>query len=181
MEDILKELKRVSFGEKLAEARKAKKLSMRKLALMSGLSATYISYLERGKQGPPSLETTIKLAEVLECDTDEFLAEAGHVSEEVSKAYQKNPKEVSEAARDSFTNKGLGIVLGIALLFLAMKGGLNFEDEELPEPEEAFKQLKEAYLEDEIPIDKEKEYFDYCKTILKCWKIDLEQREKESK
>ena len=181
MTDIWKDLYRISFGEALAEKRKAKKLSIRKLSALAGISASYLSYIERGIHGPPSMEVTIQLAEALEADKDELLAKAGHVSEEVSKAYQKNPKEVSEAARESFANKGLGIVLGIALLFLAMKGGLDFEDEELPEPEEAFKQLKEAYLEDDSSIEKEKEYFEYCKAILGHWKTDLEIRDKESK
>jgi transcriptional regulator with XRE-family HTH domain len=183
MTDIWKDLYKVSFGKALAEKRKAKKLSIRKLSALAGISASYLSYIERGIHGPPSMAVTIQLAEALKADKDELLAKAGHVSEEVSKAYQKNPKEVSEAARDSFEKKGLGVILGIALLLVALNGGLDFgdEEEELPEPEEAFKELKENYLTDDTSPEKEKEYFDYCTALIKCWKNDMKQRDKEKK
>ena len=166
-----------SFGKFLAEQRKNKKLSIRKLSAIAGISASYLSYIERGIHGPPSMEVTKELAKALEADEDEFLAKAGYVSREVSEAFEKNPKEVSGAFRKTSSDSNFGFLLALIVLALVMRND-SIINEELPEPEEAYKQLKESFLTDDVSITDEREFFDFCSSIITCWKSDLEQKEK---
>ena len=55
-----------NFSEKIKEARKAKRLSRRKLAEQSNVSEIAIYYIENGKT--PSLRTLLKICEVLGFD-----------------------------------------------------------------------------------------------------------------
>src|SRR5512132_2962099 len=54
----------VNIGERLRELREARNISMRALATRSGLSATALSMIERGKASP-SVSTLYKLADAL--------------------------------------------------------------------------------------------------------------------
>jgi transcriptional regulator with XRE-family HTH domain len=55
----------VDVGDRLRELREERKLSMRALARMSGLSANALSMIERGKS-TPSVSTLYKLAEAMQ-------------------------------------------------------------------------------------------------------------------
>ena len=55
-----------NFSEKIKEARKAKRLSRRKLAEQSNVSEIAIYYIENGKT--PSLRTLLKICEALGFD-----------------------------------------------------------------------------------------------------------------
>ena len=180
MTDIWKDLYKKSFGEKLKKARAAKSFSIRKVSSLTGISASYLSYIERGIHGPPSMEVIDKLVVALNADKDELIAAAGYVSREVSEAYQKNPKGISGAAKKSNSSTGFGIFLGFLLLALLLNSDKD-ESEELPEPKEAYEQLKKSYLDDDSSITKEREYFEYCTAVMKHWKDDLEKREKKTK
>ena len=61
-----------AVGVRIREARKAQRMTQDKLAAVLGMSAPHISALERGVK-PPSLETLIQIANVLEVSADMLL------------------------------------------------------------------------------------------------------------
>jgi transcriptional regulator with XRE-family HTH domain len=62
---------RIRFGKQLRQIRRVKDITQEKLAEEIGVSAEFISNMERGKAAP-SFETLEKLARVLETDIQEF-------------------------------------------------------------------------------------------------------------
>lgn len=54
------------LGSRIRRLRKRKKLTLFKLAVLSGLSPTFISDLERGSQRNITLTTLLKMAEALD-------------------------------------------------------------------------------------------------------------------
>lgn len=66
-----------TFGQILYEARKAKRLTLRKLGQLVGLSPSFLSEIERGKRLPPKDEENIRdIAIVLNVNQDKFLESA---------------------------------------------------------------------------------------------------------
>jgi transcriptional regulator with XRE-family HTH domain len=63
----------VNVGERLRELREARNISMRTLAVRSGLSANALSMIERGKASP-SVSTLYKLADALGVSITAFFA-----------------------------------------------------------------------------------------------------------
>jgi len=62
------------FGESLAKARRAKRITLRKLSKLVGLSPSFLSELEKGRRFPPKDEEKIRdLALVLNVEEDEFV------------------------------------------------------------------------------------------------------------
>lgn len=62
------------FGEALAMARGVKKITLRKLGQLVGLSPSFLSELEKGRRFPPKDEEKIRdLALVLNIDQDELM------------------------------------------------------------------------------------------------------------
>lgn len=59
------------FGKRLRYLRRSRDLSQEQLAESIGLSAAFISLLERGTSSP-SLETIVKLAEALDVEVGEL-------------------------------------------------------------------------------------------------------------
>lgn len=59
----------------LAKARKQRGLSMNRLAEMTGLSLTIVSYVERGLRNP-TLDTLLRLTGALEVDLGSLIQEA---------------------------------------------------------------------------------------------------------
>lgn len=64
----------VNVGNRLRELREERKISMRGLAVRSGLSANALSMIERGKTSP-SVSTLYKLSEALGVDITAFFGE----------------------------------------------------------------------------------------------------------
>lgn len=62
----------LAFGERLREAREAKKLSQADLAERTGLQPSAISHFETGRRAP-SFDNLRKLADALEVSTDYLL------------------------------------------------------------------------------------------------------------
>jgi transcriptional regulator with XRE-family HTH domain len=73
--------------------------SVRKLAAMLDIQPSYISKIEREEVKPPSEETIIRLAKVLEVDADVLLALAGKVSAEVRSIILKRPQLFADLLR----------------------------------------------------------------------------------
>lgn len=63
----------VAVGRKIQELRLARGLSLSALAERAGVSKGYVSQLEAGEQGNPSLETLKKVANALEVTLGELL------------------------------------------------------------------------------------------------------------
>lgn len=65
------------FGEILAEARKQRRITLRKLGNLVGLSPSFLSEMEKGRRLPPKDETKIQdLALILNLNQEKFLEEA---------------------------------------------------------------------------------------------------------
>ncbi|MEN9406609.1 MAG: hypothetical protein RLZ12_893 [Bacillota bacterium] len=67
------------FGIYLKELREAVQLSIGELSRLSGVSQPYLSQIENGHRGIPSIEVLKKLVEPLKVDYKEFLAKAGYL------------------------------------------------------------------------------------------------------
>ena len=63
-----------SIGSRIKQYRIQAKMSQSKLAELSGLSTKYVSALERSEK-PPSLETLINIANVLDISADMLLCD----------------------------------------------------------------------------------------------------------
>jgi len=83
----------MKFGTKLRALRERREMGLREFAKEAGLSPTYVSRVENGKENAPKkVETLLKLAEALGEDPDYFLACAGVISPEVRKRMQRSPR-----------------------------------------------------------------------------------------
>ena len=61
---------RVKFGALIRKARQAKKIGLRKMAGMIGVSPTYLSKIERNELPPPAEDKVKAIAKIIECDAD---------------------------------------------------------------------------------------------------------------
>jgi len=73
--------------------------SVRKMAAMLDIQPSYISKIEREEVKPPSEETIIRLAQVLEVDQDVLLALAGKVSADLRGIIVKRPQLFADLLR----------------------------------------------------------------------------------
>jgi transcriptional regulator with XRE-family HTH domain len=86
---------RKTFGSMVRSLRETNGLKLRFLAEQTGISATYLSMLERNHNTtPPSEKVVFKLADVLGYDRDELLALTGRISTKVEKIILRHPREV---------------------------------------------------------------------------------------
>lgn len=66
-----------AFGARIRALRRSRKLTQRQVAEQLPMSPGNLSRLENGEHGPPSDEVIVKLADVLDADSDELLRLAG--------------------------------------------------------------------------------------------------------
>lgn len=69
------------FGKYLKQLRMSLNLSIRQLALCSGVSNSYISQIENGKRGIPNPEILKKLAPHLKVSYNELMQKAGYIDD----------------------------------------------------------------------------------------------------
>ena len=81
------------IGQFIRKRREAQDMSLSQLCRMIGVSQTYGSYIENGKV-PPSPAFLVKAAAVLGIDSDELLARAGKLADDVRAYIQKHPEAV---------------------------------------------------------------------------------------
>ena len=94
--------KQKHFGEVLREARIAKGYSLRKFAEKVGISPTYLSLVEQGKvESPPTADRVKKMAELLDENSDEWIALAGRVPDDLPEIIQQQPTEMPELLREA--------------------------------------------------------------------------------
>lgn len=72
----------MEFREQLRKWREAKKLSLRKLDELSGVSHVYLSQIEIGNRGVPSPDVLKKLADPLGVSYRELMRAAGYLGED---------------------------------------------------------------------------------------------------
>lgn len=73
--------------------------SVRKLAAQLGVQPSYLSKVEREEVAPPSEETIVRLAGLLQEDPDVLLALAGKVSADLRQVILKRPRLFAELLR----------------------------------------------------------------------------------
>ncbi len=84
----------MTFGQKIRELRKAKNLSQRDLATKAKVNFSYVSKIENEKLDfgdYPSEDLILKLARILDADTDGLLILAKKVPESVKKRVFQRP------------------------------------------------------------------------------------------
>lgn len=76
-----------TFGQFLQQLRRKKGLTQKEVALRLGIEPTYLSKVENDVAGFSSLseESLVKLAAVLEADSDEMMARAGKIPSDVKR------------------------------------------------------------------------------------------------
>jgi transcriptional regulator with XRE-family HTH domain len=82
-----------ALGTYLHSARKERRLSLKKVERLAGVSNAYLSQLERGRRNPPHPDILKKLARVYEVPLNELLAAAGYLEKE-----EGNPRREIEQA-----------------------------------------------------------------------------------
>jgi transcriptional regulator with XRE-family HTH domain len=92
------------FGAFIRREREAREIGLREMAKMIGVSPTYLSKVERDEFPPPAEDKVRKIAEIIECDTDDLLARAGRVSSDISDIIKRRPVELTALLR---TTRGM--------------------------------------------------------------------------
>ena len=71
-----------AIGQRIKQAREAKRLTQEQLAEKVGLSASHISVIERGIKSP-RLETLVEILNILKVDANSILSDVLSVSNEI--------------------------------------------------------------------------------------------------
>jgi transcriptional regulator with XRE-family HTH domain len=79
------------FGTFIRRGREDKKIGLREMAKMIGVSATYLSKVERDEFPPPTEERVKAIAKIIDCDADDLLARAGRVATDISDIIKRHP------------------------------------------------------------------------------------------
>lgn len=92
------------FGKRLRDLREARlradpSFTLRQFATAVGISATFLSKVERGEFDPPAADKIMKMAELLNVDADELLALAGRVDPELNEIIRANPTVLPDLLR----------------------------------------------------------------------------------
>jgi transcriptional regulator with XRE-family HTH domain len=93
-----------AFGENIRALREYRSetdasFSLRQVANRCGITAAYLSRVERGEVAPPGEETLLKLAHELGQDADVMLAMAGKISAELQSIILARPQLFAELIR----------------------------------------------------------------------------------
>lgn len=89
------------FGKMLKDLRRSKRMTQRKLAEEVGINFTYISKIENGAE-PPSEEVILRIAEVLDADSEKMMLAAKKVPQEMRKTIEE--EELAAAFLRSIPN-----------------------------------------------------------------------------
>ncbi len=92
------------FGATVRREREKLEIGLREMAKKIGVSATYLSKIERDEFPPPAEDKVRKIAKILGRDVDQLLALAGRVSSDLSDIIRERPRELAALLR---TAKGL--------------------------------------------------------------------------
>ena len=92
------------FGAFIRQKRQARKLGLREMAKMIGISPTYLSKCERDEFNPPAEDKVRQIATIFGCDADDLLARANRVSTDITDIIKHHPVELTALLR---TAKGM--------------------------------------------------------------------------
>lgn len=87
------------FGEYIRKLRDDKEITLRKFAQMVGISATYLSKVERGEFPAPAEDKVKAMAKILGINADELLGLAGKVASDLPDIIRENPEEMATFLR----------------------------------------------------------------------------------
>ena len=87
------------FGATIRELREKRRIGLRQFARMIGVSATYVSKIERGEMPPPAEDRVKEIARLLDQDPDELLALAGKVASDLNEIIRSHPREMASFLR----------------------------------------------------------------------------------
>ena len=82
----------MTFGQRLRQLRLERKINQRDLAAQVGIDFTYLSKIENERMPPPAEATILKIANVLEADSDELLRLAQKVPTDIKPLIAKRPE-----------------------------------------------------------------------------------------
>lgn len=85
----------------LRERRLARGFGLREFAGLVGVSSTYISQLEQENIDPPTAERAAKMAEILGENSDEWIAHAGRVPNDLEGIIQNQPIVIPALLREA--------------------------------------------------------------------------------
>jgi transcriptional regulator with XRE-family HTH domain len=89
----------MKFGRTIRKLREGKNISIAQLAKKVGMSPTYLAPIERDVFPPPAEDKVVRIAKVLNQDSDEFLALAGRVSSDLHRIIRRNPSPTARLLR----------------------------------------------------------------------------------
>jgi transcriptional regulator with XRE-family HTH domain len=90
-----------AFGETIRARRVEKGLKLRRLAKMLDVTPSYLSRIEVGVVPPPKEEKILKLAELLDLNSDQLLASADKVSSDLLEIIRQDPIRMADIIRTS--------------------------------------------------------------------------------
>ena len=90
-----------TFGQVLRDRRVEKGFTLRRFADLVGVSPTYLSQVEQDNIDPPTAERVKKMAELLEANSDEWIALAGRLPADLAGIIQQQPTLMPELLREA--------------------------------------------------------------------------------
>lgn len=93
--------KQKTFGQVLRDARLGKGYTLRKFADAAGISPTYLSQVEQDNVDPPTAERVKTMADMLGANSDEWIALAGRLPEDLPRIIHKQPTAMPELLREA--------------------------------------------------------------------------------
>ena len=87
------------FGARIRRLREERRVGLRQFAKMLGVSATYLSKIERNELPPPAEGRVKEIARLLDQDPDELLALAGKVASDLDEIIRQRPREMASFLR----------------------------------------------------------------------------------
>jgi len=88
-----------NFGAAVRRLREEREIGLRQFAKMIGVSATYLSKIEREEMPPPAEDRVTEIARRLEQDPDELLALAGKLASDLKGIIRNRPREMASFLR----------------------------------------------------------------------------------
>ncbi len=89
------------FGPFVRCERERQGILLREMAMRIGVSASYLSMVERNQFQPLAEDKIHKVAKILDVDVDELLALAGKVSSDLLDIIREHPKEMAARLRST--------------------------------------------------------------------------------
>jgi transcriptional regulator with XRE-family HTH domain len=90
-----------AFGETIRARRVERGLKLRRLAKMLDVTPSYLSRIEAGVVPPPKEEKILRLAELLDLNSDQLLASAHKVSSDLLEIIRQDPIRMADIIRTS--------------------------------------------------------------------------------